>query len=73
MPATKLEVSEEQKKFIGLIEAEDVSYLGIHAINTVSFDALFPGDRNKAIEIIDNAIENLDDDFLNSVLERHSI
>ncbi|WP_406656904.1 radical SAM protein [Methanolobus sp. ZRKC2] len=71
--ATELEVLEEQKKFIELIEVENVSYLGIHAINTVTFDALLPRDRNKAIKVIDDAIEKLDDEFLNSVPQRHSI
>jgi len=73
VPATELEVLEEQKKLLELIEVENMAYLGIHAINTVSFDALLPRDRDKAIKVIDDAIEKLDDEFLNSVPERHSI
>jgi radical SAM superfamily enzyme YgiQ (UPF0313 family) len=72
VPATELEVLEEQKKLIELVEV-DTAYLGIHAINTVSFDALLPRDRENAIKMVDNAIEKLDDGFLNSVPERHSI
>lgn len=72
VPATELEVLEEQKKLIDLIEVE-TTYLGIHGINTVTFDALLPKDRDKAIRKIDNAIEQLDDEFLNTVPRRHSI
>jgi radical SAM superfamily enzyme YgiQ (UPF0313 family) len=72
IPATELEVLEEQKKLIELIEVES-TYLGIHGINTVTFDAFLPEDREKAIKKIDDAIENLGDEFLNSVPKRHSI
>ncbi len=73
VPATELEVLEEQKKLFELIDVKNIAYLGLHAINTVSFDALLPRDRDKAIKIIDDAIEKLDDEFLSSVPERHSI
>ncbi len=72
IPATELEVLEEQKKLIELVEVES-AYLGIHGINTVTFDAMLPRDRDKAIKKIDNAIETLDDEFLNSVPKRHAI
>lgn len=72
VPATELEVLEEQKKLIELVEVES-AYLGIHGINTVTFDAMLPRDRDKAIKKIDNAIETLDDEFLNSVPKRHAI
>ncbi|MCF8076025.1 MAG: radical SAM protein [Desulfotignum sp.] len=72
VPATELEVLEEQKKMIELIDVETI-YLGIHGINTVTFDAQLPKDREKAIELVDTAISKMDDDFLNSVPERHSI
>lgn len=72
IPATELEVLEEQKKFIGLIEV-DSAYLGIHGINTVTFDAVLPRDKDKAIKTVDQAIERLDNKFLHSVPERYSI
>ena len=72
VPATELEVLEEQKKFIELVEV-DTAYLGIHGINTVPFDALLPRDRANAIKKVNDAIERLDDDLLNSVSERYSI
>lgn len=72
VPATEQEVLEEQKKFIELITI-DTAYLGIHGINTVPFDATLPRDRKKAIKMVENAMEKLGDEFLNSVPERHSI
>jgi len=72
IPATEREVLEEQKKMIELIEV-DTLYLGIHGINTVTFDAQLPKDRDKAIEIVNTAMARLDDTLLNSVPERHSI
>ena len=72
VPATELEVLEEQKKMIELIDVDTV-YLGIHGINTVTFDARLPKDRERAIKMVDDAISRLDDELLNSVPERHSI
>lgn len=70
--ATELEVLEEQKKFIELIEIE-TEYLGIHGINTVTFDALLPRDKEESIRRVDAMIERLDNAYLSSVPERHSI
>ena len=72
IPATEREVLEEQKKFFELIEVP-TQYLGVHAINTVSFDIDLPKEKKLAMHKIDKAIERLDDDFLDSVPERHSI
>lgn len=71
-PATESEVLEEQKKLIELVNI-DTDYLGIHAINTVSFDARLPADRRLSIERVNNAMKGLDPDYLNAVPERHSI
>lgn len=73
VPASEMEVLEEQKKFIQLVEVENVRYLGIHGINIVAFDAILPRERDVAVKRIDNAIEHFDKEFLNSVPERHSI
>lgn len=71
-PASELEVLDEQKKLIELVDVE-TSYLGIHAINTVSFDAKIPEERQKSIQRVDHAIHELDKNYLSSVPERHSI
>jgi radical SAM superfamily enzyme len=71
-PATEREVLEEQKLLLDLIEVP-TSYLGIHAINTVPFDAELPKQKKQAIAAIDKVIAQLDADYLDSVPERHSI
>ncbi len=72
IPATEGEVLEEQKKMIELIEVETL-YLGIHGINTVTFDALLPRDREMAVKRVEDAMVKMGKDFLDSVPERHSI
>jgi hypothetical protein len=47
--------------------------MGIHALNTATFDAVLPMDRERAIEKVDDMIAELDDQYLDSVPERHSI
>lgn len=73
IPADELEILQEQKEFIKLVEVKNVKYLGIHGINTVRFDAVLPKEKQSSIDKINFAIESLDKDFLNSVPERHSI
>ncbi|SMD13590.1 Radical SAM superfamily protein [Desulfocicer vacuolatum DSM 3385] len=72
VPATEQEVLEEQKKMIELIDVNTI-YLGIHGINTVTFDATLPRDRGNAIKMVDHAMEKMSDELLNSVPERHAI
>lgn len=71
--ATEREVFAEQKKLIELIELDNVAYLGIHIINSVSFDALLPRDKAKSIQRINDAMDNLSDARLDSVPLRHTI
>ncbi len=71
-PAPEIEVLEEQKHFIDLIDF-NTAYLGIHGINTVAFDASLPSEKEMSIKRIDHAIKNLGEQYLNSVPERHSI
>ncbi len=63
---------EEQKKFIELIDV-DTTYLGIHGINTVAFDAHLPEERDVALARVGKAIANLDENYLNGIPERHSV
>ncbi|MCG8618004.1 MAG: radical SAM protein, partial [Desulfobacterales bacterium] len=72
VPATEREVLEEQKKMIELIEVDTV-YLGIHGINSVTFDAVLPRDREKALKMVDDGARRLGDKILDSVPERHAI
>jgi dimeric dUTPase (all-alpha-NTP-PPase superfamily) len=70
--ANEQEVFEEQKKAIELVEV-DTYYMGIHIINSVSFDAELPNEKQAAIDRLNDAISNTDEAVLNSVPERHTI
>lgn len=70
--AIEREVLEEQKKTIELIEVPTY-YMGIHIINSVSFDAELPKDKQGAIDRITQTLSNTDEEILDSVPERHSI
>lgn len=70
--ATEGEVLEEQKKTLELVEV-DTYYMGIHIINSVSFDAKLPKEKQAAIDRIDSIISDMDEALLNSVPERHTI
>ena len=70
--ATEREVLEEQKKTLELVNVPTY-YMGIHIINSLSFDADLPKDREGAIDRINYALSNTNDAVLDSVPERHSI
>lgn len=70
--ATEREVLEEQKKTIELVDVPTY-YMGIHVINSISFDAELPRDRQKAIDRVSYALSNTNEAVLDSVPERHSI
>ena len=70
--ATEREVLEEQIKTIELIEVPTY-YMGIHIINSVSFDAQLPKDKASAIARINYVLKNKEDSVLDSVPVRHSI
>ncbi len=72
VPATEREVLHEQMKLIESINFE-TTYLGIHGINTVTFDAHLPREREQAIARVQYALSRLDEAYLDSVPERHSI
>jgi radical SAM superfamily enzyme YgiQ (UPF0313 family) len=70
--AEEFEVLQEQKRFIELIDV-DTAYLGIHGINTVTFDAQLPRQKEQAIKLIDDTINKLDSEYLHSVPIRQAI
>lgn len=71
-PVSEREVLKEQKKLIELLDIE-TKYMGIHALNTVAFDAQFPEDKEGAIYRVSEAIDRLDDNYLNSIPLRQSV
>ena len=72
VPANEKEVLEEQIRLLELIDVE-TKYMGIHAINTVSFDAQLPRDKQGSIFRVSEALKKLNPSYLNGVPERHSV
>lgn len=70
--ATEREVLEEQIKTLELVDVPTY-YMGIHIINTVSFDAQLPRDRQNAIDRVKHVLSDADEAVLDSVPARHSI
>lgn len=70
--ATEREVLEEQIKTLELVYIP-TNYMGIHMINSVSFDAFLPNNEQAAIKRIAYIIINTDEAVLNSTPERYSI
>ncbi len=71
-PSTEIDVLDEQMKLIKLININTM-YMGIHGLNTVAFDAQLPRDKEQVLTRIQNAKDNLNPSYLNSVPERHSV
>lgn len=70
--ATEREVLEEQIKTIELVDVPTY-YMGIHIINSVSFDAQLPKDKQLALDRVNYQIMNTKEEVLSSVPERHTI
>ena len=70
--ATEREVLEEQIKTIELINTPTF-YMGIHIINSVSFDAQLPKDKDAAVSRIRYVKSKTDEEILDSVPIRHAI
>lgn len=73
IPANEMEILEEERKMIELIDVEGIPFFGNHPINATSIMGTLPRDREKMIKLIDDSIENTDDKFLNSVAARNSL
>lgn len=70
-PATELEVLEEQKRLIELID--NTHFASNHYINAVSVQGYLPSERQRMLETIDDFILMADDTFLNSTAARESV
>ena len=73
IPATEIEILEEELKILELIDLENVPFYGIHPTNASSVQGVLPRDKDKMINQIKSFIENADEDFLNSAKQRDSL
>lgn len=70
--ATEREILEEQIKTLELVEVPTF-YMGIHVINSVSFDARLPQNRQESIDRVSHVLHHTSETDLDSVPLRHSI
>lgn len=73
IPATELEILEEERKLIELIDVENMPFYGSHPINTTQLNGLLPRDKVQMLQSIDDAISISDQTFLNGVAERTTL
>ena len=58
VPATEIEILEEEKALIRNMELEGVAFYGIHPTNTVPIRGALPRDKQKMLDKIDKAIRH---------------
>ncbi len=63
-PASELEILEEERKLIELIELEDMPFYGDHPINSTRLMGLLPKDKVRLLQAIDDSIKNSSPSFL---------
>ena len=73
-PATELEILNEEKELLRLIDLKEATPLyGVHPTNVASIQGIMPRDREKMIEEIDRTIEQFGEEALNKSLDRFSL
>jgi len=72
-PATELEILEEEKKLIELLELTDVPLYGVHPTNAVPIYGVLPRDKEKMIVAIEKTIHTADREFLAGSAARTSL
>lgn len=72
-PATELEILEEEKKLIELLDLTDVPLYGIHPTNTTPIKGILPRDQDRMIQTIDRTIQSSSSTFLNQALKRSTL
>ena len=73
IPATELEILEEEKALIDAIELENVRFFGVHPTNTIRVSGWFPQDKQKMIAAIDESITKFGEKNLATALARTSL
>jgi len=71
--ATELEILEEEKKLLEMIEVENMPFYGDHPTNASRLAGVLPDDRDLMIETINETIAAADEGFLNSTADRSTL
>ncbi len=73
IPATELEILEEEIHTIQGITLENIPFYGIHPTNACSVHGMLPRDKEDMIGELKDYIAYADNEFLQSAQERHSL
>ena len=73
IPATELEILEEEKALIDGIDLENVRFYGVHPTNTVRTSGVLPQDKQKMIAAIDDGIRNFGVKSLDTAFARTTL
>jgi len=73
VPATEMEILEEEKALIDHLDLEDVILYGTHPTNTVRISGKLPQDKNKMTAAIDRGIQHYGKESLSTVFARTSL
>ena len=73
IPATELEILEEEKALINAIELDNVRFYGVHPTNTVRISGRLPQDKQRMIATIDEGIKKFGEKTLATAFARTSL
>ncbi len=73
IPATELEILEEEKALIDAIKLENVRFYGVHPTNTVRISGRLPQDKKKLVAAIDHGIEKYGEKGLATAFSRTTL
>lgn len=73
VPASEIEILEEEKALIRCIDLENVPFYGIHPTNTLPVSGTLPRDNQRMIDTIDRGISRLGKDSLANSFHRASL
>jgi hypothetical protein len=73
MPASEIEILEEEKALIRSINLKNVPFSGIHPTNTLPVFGILPWEKQKMIDTIDLGIRRSGKDALRNSFQRASL
>jgi len=73
VPASEMEILEEEKELLRNIELDHVRFYGVHPTNAVRVSGILPRDKESMIDAIDKGIVEYGEEALATALQRTSL
>jgi len=73
LPASEIEILEEEKELIRSINLKNIPFYGVHPTNTFPVIGSLPRDKQKMIDKIDHGISELGEERLSDSFQRNSL